>query len=173
MQQLIRVLMILAVTSAGVLAASGAAAKGSTTSDKREVLAAVRGLIDGWRDADKAKATAVLDATFRLVTLRDGDDGPTVQIDTLEHLLSTMDQLTPGLWDDRLGTPKVKIDPTGIATVWTPYTFYLRGKLSHCGIETFQLYRKSDGWKIVNFADTHLWVSDGHDCPARTPTKSD
>lgn len=167
MRSIAKACATLAAICAGVLTASGVGAMASTGNDRTAVLNAVHGLIDGWREADKAKATDVLDSTFRLVTLREGDDGPNVEIDTREHLLSTMDQLKPGLWDDRLGDLEVKIDATGIATVWAPYTFYLRGKLSHCGIETFQLYRKADGWKIVNFADTHLWVSDGNDCPAR------
>lgn len=49
-----------------------------------------------------------------------------------------------------------------IAIVWSPYKFTVRyvedavkHEASHCGIETFQLYRTDSGWQIINFADTH------------------
>jgi hypothetical protein len=41
-----------------------------------------------------------------------------------------------------------------LASVWTPYKFYLNGKLSHCGTNSFQLVKTSDGWKIQYIIDT-------------------
>ena len=36
-----------------------------------------------------------------------------------------------------------------IATVWAPYDFWIDGKLSHCGIDAFDLIKTEDGWKIA------------------------
>lgn len=41
-----------------------------------------------------------------------------------------------------------------LASVWTPYKFYLNGKLSHCGTNSFQLVKTTDGWKIQYIIDT-------------------
>ncbi len=41
-----------------------------------------------------------------------------------------------------------------LATVWTPYTFYLNGKVSHCGTNSFQLVKTDQGWKIQYIIDT-------------------
>lgn len=41
-----------------------------------------------------------------------------------------------------------------LASVWTPYTFYLNGKLSHCGTNSFQLVKTGSGWKIQYIIDT-------------------
>lgn len=47
------------------------------------------------------------------------------------------------------------INSTGeMANVWTDYEFYVNGKLSHKGVNSFQLYMSADGWKIVHIADT-------------------
>jgi hypothetical protein len=35
-----------------------------------------------------------------------------------------------------------------IATVTTPYDFYVARKLKHCGIDHFTLVKEVDGWKI-------------------------
>jgi len=40
-----------------------------------------------------------------------------------------------------------------LASVWTPFAFYLDGKLSHCGINSFQLIQKNGHWKILFLID--------------------
>ena len=41
-----------------------------------------------------------------------------------------------------------------LASVWAPYKFYLNGKISHCGTDSFQLVKTSEGWKIQYIIDT-------------------
>jgi hypothetical protein len=40
-----------------------------------------------------------------------------------------------------------------LASVWTPFAFYLDGKLSHCGVNSFQLIQKGDHWQIFFLID--------------------
>ncbi len=49
--------------------------------------------------------------------------------------------------------PTVQLQ-AGIATVWLPYDFYLDGKWSHCGIDTFTLVKRDARWMIVTIAYT-------------------
>lgn len=43
-----------------------------------------------------------------------------------------------------------------LASVWTPYVFYIDGKLSHCGVNSFQLIHSNKQWKIQYLIDnTH------------------
>lgn len=37
---------------------------------------------------------------------------------------------------------------------WTPYEFYIDGKLSHTGVNAFTLFKEKDVWKIVHIIDT-------------------
>lgn len=41
-----------------------------------------------------------------------------------------------------------------LASVWTPYKFYVNGKVSHCGTNSFQLVKTDAGWKIQYVIDT-------------------
>jgi hypothetical protein len=41
-----------------------------------------------------------------------------------------------------------------LASVWTPYTFYVNGKPSHSGANSFQLVKTPEGWKIQYIIDT-------------------
>ncbi len=43
---------------------------------------------------------------------------------------------------------------TSLASVWTPYKFYLNRKISHCGTNSFQLVKTDEGWKIQYILDT-------------------
>ncbi len=41
-----------------------------------------------------------------------------------------------------------------LAHIYAPYTFYLNGKISHCGIDSFELVKHHDEWKILSITDT-------------------
>lgn len=41
-----------------------------------------------------------------------------------------------------------------IANVSTPYSFYLNDEFSHCGVNTFQLMKVGEDWKIIYLVDT-------------------
>ena len=49
--------------------------------------------------------------------------------------------------------PKVVVDGDW-AMVWGRYVFWVSGKVSHCGIDQFNLVRTDTGWKIANGAST-------------------
>lgn len=41
-----------------------------------------------------------------------------------------------------------------MATVITPFSFWIDGNLSHCGVNTFQLFKENEEWKIMYIIDT-------------------
>jgi len=47
--------------------------------------------------------------------------------------------------------PTVLVTDT-TAMVWYPYDYYQDGKWSHCGVDTFNLVRTDDGWKIASMS---------------------
>jgi hypothetical protein len=56
--------------------------------------------------------------------------------------------LTEEIWD-----VKVQLDGD-FAQAWCDYAFYVGKRFSHCGVDAFQLYKTSEGWKIFHLADT-------------------
>ncbi|MEO7394237.1 MAG: hypothetical protein ABIU11_04795 [Chitinophagaceae bacterium] len=59
----------------------------------------------------------------------------------------------PGNADERISYETIKIDGP-LAIAWTPYQFYYKGQLSHCGVNSFQLVRYNGSWKIQYIIDT-------------------
>ena len=55
--------------------------------------------------------------------------------------------------DERISFDVVRVDGP-LASAWTPYNFYFKGKFSHCGVNSFQLVRFNGEWKIQYLIDT-------------------
>jgi hypothetical protein len=116
------------------------------------VMTVVKRLFDGMRTRD----TAMMRSTFAPGTVLGGvpqGDRP-VRFTPIEAFIAGIAAAPAGqLLNETLYDPEIRIDG-GLATVWTFYTFHVGERLSHCGMDAFQLVRTSAGWKITALADT-------------------
>ncbi len=55
--------------------------------------------------------------------------------------------------DERFTISKILVDGN-MASVWVPYQFYYKGNFSHCGVNSFQLAKINNEWKIQYVIDT-------------------
>ena len=53
---------------------------------------------------------------------------------------------------EKLLSYDIKIDGN-LASVWTPYEFYLNDNFSHCGANSFQLFNNNGKWQIIYIVD--------------------
>ena len=56
-------------------------------------------------------------------------------------------------FEERLNSIAVYVNDE-LGNVLTPYTFFINGRLSHCGVNSFQLLKVDEEWKIINIVDT-------------------
>lgn len=56
-------------------------------------------------------------------------------------------------FEEKLLSYHIQIDGS-MAHVWTPYEFWFNGVFSHCGVNSFQLIKENDQWKIFCLVDT-------------------
>ena len=118
-----------------------------------EVIAVVQRLFDAMRAKDTVALRAVFHPDARLAgTGRDQQGNPVVRVNPIDGFIASIGRATAEL-DEQFWDPEVRLDDD-LATVWTPYVFYVNGELSHCGVDAFQLARGGDGWTIVQIADT-------------------
>jgi hypothetical protein len=71
----------------------------------------------------------------------------------LADFLSMIATPTTDKYDERIRFEAIHAEKS-LASVWTPYSFYINGKRSHCGTNSFQLVKMADGWKIQYIIDT-------------------
>lgn len=116
------------------------------------VLAVVKGLFDGMR----ARDTAQIRRSFATGTNLGGvpPQGKPASFAPVDAFTRSIASAPPGVkLDERLFDPEIRIDG-GLATVWTFYQLWVGDKMSHCGVDAFQLARTSEGWTIIALADS-------------------
>jgi hypothetical protein len=123
------------------------------TADEEAVVAVIVQLFDGMRAGDSAMVRRTLVPEARLVGTSARDGEPVLRTVDIDRFVEAIGEPHDEVWDERLWDIEVRIDQN-LATVWTEYAFYLGEKLSHCGVDAFQLFRDRDGWKIFQIADT-------------------
>jgi hypothetical protein len=133
------------------LAATGAT-QAQTTEDS--VKATVNRLFEGMKNAD----TVVLKSAFTeaplLQTIATNKKKQVyIKSDKFGDFVKFIGEQKVGEADERIEFGTIRIDGP-LAMVWAPYQFYYKGKFRHCGVNSFQLVRLDDGWKIQYLIDT-------------------
>jgi len=56
-------------------------------------------------------------------------------------------------WEERFTVETVQSDGA-MAVAWVPYSFYLNDEFLHCGVNSFTLLKRKEGWHILAIIDT-------------------
>lgn len=120
--------------------------------DARDALAVVNKLFDEMAAANAAGILATGIPENILITIRKQRDGKT-RVDSVNGEAFTKFFTKPGSIKEVMYAPKVEVDGDW-AMVWGRYVFFAGDKLSHCGINQFNLVRTDAGWKIAGGAST-------------------
>ena len=122
----------------------------SGQSSEDDVMAVINRLFDGMRAGDSSMVRSVFHPRARMgratddrLRITDGVDG------FVEAVGSPHDEV----WDEPIWDYHVRIDGK-LAQVWTKYAFFRGETFSHCGVDAFDLYLTSEGWKIFQLVDT-------------------
>lgn len=124
------------------------------TDERAEVIAVVAALFEGMYQADSNAVRATFHPDVRLhTTYTDPDGHPRIVAGDIDQFVASVGQSEPGTFNERIWRYDVQISQN-LASVWTPYTFFRGEEFSHCGVNTFQLFRSTAGWQIIQIADT-------------------
>lgn len=104
-------------------------------------------------------AAVVPEGLATLVRLHDGASPTLVSW----HWASYVEDVVAGgdIYTERIFNAQVLIE-RDMAMVWGRFAVYANGKLSHCGVDQFQLVRKNGRWLIYNLT----WTSQLSGCLA-------
>ena len=138
-------------------------AQAQSTEDS--VKAAVNLLFTGMRTSDASMIRRSFADSAILQTIATDRNGKTfVRSESVEDFATVVSKMEKGDADERIHFDVVRADGS-LAIVWTPYSFYYKGKFSHCGVDSYQLLRQGGVWKIQYIIDTRRKDA----CPAGTP----
>lgn len=147
----------LAAVGSVVLALAGpGAGAGSAQEPPSDDRAAVVATVRSFFEALSAEDTAALRAAFHpeasLASVTDEDGDGVVGRTDVDDFLRSVGGASADL-HEAVGEPEVRIDGP-LATVWVPYTFYVDGSPSHCGVNALDLARTDGAWSVLHVTDT-------------------
>lgn len=127
---------------------------GFAQSQEKEVEAVIRSLFDGMKNKNANQVAAAFSESALMQTVQAKPEGSTIGSNTVADFVNRI-ATTPAetVLDEQILDYQIKIDGT-MASAWTPYKFYVNGNFSHCGVNSFQLVKMAEGWKIVYIIDT-------------------
>ena len=123
--------------------------------DRAAILATVQSLFDALGERDTELLTAILHSDILMHSVERSAAGErSASTSTLAGMVARLEadgpRMTERMWD-----PEVRISGD-LATVWTPYDFYVGEDLSHCGADAFILMREGGDWQITSLSWTRL-----------------
>jgi hypothetical protein len=122
--------------------------------EEQEVEAVIKSLFDGMRTKNAQQVAAAFSKDALMQTIIAKSEGSEVGSNPVSDFVMRISTTPEGTnLDERILDYQIKIDGA-LASAWTPYNFYVNGNFSHCGVNSFQLVKMGDGWKIVYIIDT-------------------
>jgi hypothetical protein len=120
-----------------------------TQADTAAVVATFQRLFDAMRTRDTAAARKEFVADGQLVAL---NQQGAARFSPAAQWAASLGRANGEILE-RMVNPEVRISDN-LATIWTWYDLHIGERFSHCGIDTAQLVKTADGWKITSLAYT-------------------
>lgn len=122
-------------------------------SPEEEIKKTIKHLFDGMRTNDSAKVhqSFAEDVVFQRII--SSEQGTEVNSSSFQSFLDSIGRPKEIVWNELIRFEHILIDGD-MATVWTPYRFYLGEQFSHCGVNVFTLHKQKGQWKIFHLVDT-------------------
>ena len=150
-----RFLVFLLISLSSSFSVNAQTSRKELKAEKEKVKATVVDFIDALNMGDRIKMENTFHFTIRLMTISVKDGRHLIAEDDKNDLLRAIAMPRVNTWKEEITSYEILVDGD-LAQVWAKYNFYLDGKIIHCGIDAFQLFKSPDGWKIIQVTDTRV-----------------
>jgi len=124
-----------------------------------DIKKSIRTFFDGLHARDTVMMKSVAYKHLILESITEFRGQGKFDFEMAENYYSQVSKISPEIKiEERILSYKIQVDGT-LAHVWTPYEFYANGKLSHTGVNSFQLFKDEGIWKIIYLVDTRRTAS--------------
>ena len=122
--------------------------------EKKEIKNTIETFFVGLQKGDSTILKSTLHKDIKIQTTFTNKKGEKhLKTESRANLLKNVANKKPeNTYLEKLLSYTIKVDGN-LASVWTPYEFYLNGKFSHCGANSFQLFNNNGKWEIIYLVD--------------------
>ena len=126
------------------------------STEQIEVKQTIETFFDGFHKGDTTLMKSVMMPKVTMQTAFINREGQGVFNDDggANNLLKAIaDRPEDQKWDERLTSYNIQID-ANMANAWVGYEFWYNEAFSHCGVNSFQLVKTENKWKIIYLIDS-------------------
>lgn len=127
-----------------------------SNAQKQDVQKTIETFFEGFHAKDTIKIKSTCNDKLILQSISETVKGNKISEEKPSEFYASIATIPSDLkFEERILSYNIQIDGT-MAHAWTPYEFYLNGKLSHKGVNAFTLFKENQasGWKIIHLIDT-------------------
>ncbi len=125
---------------------------GNTDNEKKDILETVNKFFKVLKTGDIELAKIILMDKGSNFSVREDGESYKIRFTDYKALTESLPK-TKGKYKEVIYNPDFLIHKN-IAVVWAKYKFYINGKYSHCGVDSFSLIKDKNKWKIASIIYT-------------------
>ena len=120
----------------------------------QEIQNVIETFFEAFHAKDTLKLKSLCDETMILQSINENIKGAKLSNEKPAAFFKSIASIPAELkFQEKILSYSIQVDGS-MAHAWTPYEFYMNGKLSHKGVNAFTLFKKDNSWKIVHLIDT-------------------
>ena len=126
----------------------------SLQAQNQEVQKTIETFFEGFHAKDTVKIKSVCSDKMLLQSIAENAKGAKLTDESVKEFYTSIATIPANFdFQEKILSYSIQVDGT-MAHAWTPYEFYMNGKLSHKGVNAFTLFKENDMWKIIYVIDT-------------------
>ena len=127
----------------------------SAQSEEKEIENTIAHFFEGFHKQDSLLIKQTILPTIVMQTIgKDSLGNAILKQEKFSSFLKSIVSIPKTLkFEERIMAYHIQVDGE-MANAWTPYEFWTNDTFSHCGVNSFQLFKDDGQWKIIYIIDT-------------------
>jgi hypothetical protein len=125
------------------------------TEEELQVKKSIIEFFDAFHAKDSIAMKKMVYSSILLQTIGVNNEGKSVlKTENFDDLVKSIISIPDSTnFQERIKSYSIQTDGN-MANAWTPYEFWINNEFHHCGVNSFQLFREENMWKIIYLIDT-------------------
>ncbi len=123
--------------------------------DEKAVQMTIETFFEGFHNQDSVLIRSTVVESIRMQTIGKSKTGSdSVRNQNFDSFIKSIVSIPDTTrFQERIQSFNIQTDGP-MANAWTPYEFWVNDEFSHCGVNSFQLFKDKGEWKIIYIIDT-------------------
>jgi ketosteroid isomerase-like protein len=126
----------------------------TSNAQKQEIQKVIETFFEAFHARDSVKLKTICSDKLILQSISESPNGTKLSNEIAGAFYKSIASIPNEMkFQEKLLSFSIQFDGA-MAHAWTPYEFYINGKLSHKGVNAFTLFKENELWKIIYIIDT-------------------